>query len=608
MIVSPSNYLLFKRLFSYARHYRVRLTLGVIAGFLAGGSLFGSLNFMVGVIKPFEDKKVDDDQFGIMGTVAKNMGFSLSDGGNGSMSLQGFLFLVSFVVLCFILRAVFTYINRYCMSWVGARTVMDIRNQLFRHLQGQSLHFYSQRDTGSLISRCLNDTANIENVISSSIADCIRAPSELIGALGFIIAISITNGFYSFSFIFIIVIPLSIIPIAILGRKVRKFYHRSLERISSLVSCMHEAFTGIRIVKAFAMERREAKRFFQVNQEYNRQYIHALRAELLISPLTESISILLIFAFMVYCFFSALPAHLTIPTLAAAYFIGDPLRRLARITAQFQRSFAAAERVFDLLDTSMPLPEAKYGKKVDTLNNEIVVADVSFVYQNTPVLNRISFRIPRGKVVAVVGETGSGKSTLANLVARFYDPTNGRVLLDNTDIRDIDIVSLRRLIGVVTQETILFNQSIARNISYGSEGTGKDKIVAAAKQAYAHDFIMATDSGYDTLVGEKGIRLSGGERQRIAIARAILWNPQILILDEATSSLDTVTEQLVQQAIANLMHDRTVFVIAHRLSTIQSADTILVLDQGKLVEQGTHENLLRTNNGYYRRLYETNEE
>jgi subfamily B ATP-binding cassette protein MsbA len=367
---------------------------------------------------------------------------------------------------------------------------------------------------------------------------------------------------------------------------------------------MHEVFTGIRVVKSFHTEDAERDRFQEINNRYFKAVLSALRAEILMSPAMELTTTLLACAFIIFCYVRGFRITQIIPIGLVAIMVYKPVKHLTRIVPALQRSAAALERIFTLLDTDTRLPEAEHPVPMRSFEKGVVFDRVSFQFApgGRMILEDISFEIPRGGMVALVGETGSGKSTIANLLARFYDPTAGRVLFDGTDVRDISTVDVRRLVGVVNQETILFNESVAFNIAYGHPDATPGQIAHAAKLANAHDFIVAHPEGYDRIVGEKGFTLSGGERQRVALARAILRNPPILILDEATSALDTVTEHLVQEAIARVMENRTVLAIAHRLATVRSADLILVVDRGRIVERGTHDELYARPDGRYRRL------
>jgi subfamily B ATP-binding cassette protein MsbA len=489
------------------------------------------------------------------------------------------------------------------MHWVGGRVMVDVRNELFSNLQRQSLVFFGRSDVGELISRCTNDVNVIEQAVSGTVAQITRAPFEILAPVLFALYYSWKHGLFGAVAAILLVFPLCIIPIVVLGRHVKRHSRRALSGVSRLVSRMQETFSGIRLIKACHMEETESRRFAVMNAAYFKEVIRALRAELLMTPLMEAVGVLCACAFLVFCFARGIQFSQIATVGAAAILAYRPVRQLAKIQATLQRSNAAAERIFDLLDVDETLPEARNPVKITAFQDRVRFENVSFRYtpDAPPVLSGISFDMPRGSVIAFVGETGSGKTTVANLLARFYDVSDGVVLLDGHDVREIEIASLRALVGVVAQDTILFNDTVARNIGYGCADATPERIEEAARQANAHEFISARSEGYEFVVGEKGFRLSGGEKQRIAIARAILQNPPILILDEATSALDTVTEQMVQQAISRVMEHRTVFAIAHRLSTIRHADLICVMDRGHIVERGTHQELY-DQGGRYRDL------
>lgn len=501
------------------------------------------------------------------------------------------------------LKSVAVYINHYFMRWVGARVVRDVRDEVYANLQRQSLSYHGKADVGDLISRCTNDISLIERAVSQTIADLTRCPIEVVACVGYVVWASVQSGLVGLLPALAILFVVTVLPILFLARFIKIILRRALKQIGGLISRMQETLTGIRVVKAFHMEEAEIARFRAMNRVYFKSIIRAVRFELAVSPMMELVAIIAVCLGAVVCYQHGVTLAAIVPVAFAASSAYRPMKQLAKINVNIQRSAAAAERIFELLDLDTALPEAPNPKGVTEFNESIAFKHVSLRYSRDEpwIIDDINFELERGKMVAFVGETGSGKTTVANLAARFYDPEKGRVLLDGTDVRDIETASLRKLVGMVNQETILFNDTVANNIAYGSPEATMDDIVTAAKQANAHEFIMENPGGYERTVGEKGFVLSGGQRQRIAIARAILRNPPILILDEATSALDTVTERLVQEALTHLMENRTVFAIAHRLSTIKHADQIFLLDKGRIVERGTHDELY-AQEGRYRNL------
>ncbi|WP_176014305.1 ABC transporter ATP-binding protein [Victivallis sp. Marseille-Q1083] len=515
------------------------------------------------------------------------------------------LYMVGFV-LAWTLKNLATYINRYYTRWVGARVVADLRNEVFRSLLNQSLRFYGKMDIGHLISRCSNDTSAIESSVSSVIADATRCPIEILACVAATLVACRQYDNYTLLIILVIGMPMVILPVIILSRKIRKTYKASFAKIAEVISRMHEVFTGILVVKAYNTAEREEQRFRQINRKYFRTIVHALKLQLLMAPLMEVVAVAATLVFLLYAYRSGIKLEQLVALLAPAFLAYEPIKNLSKVIPELQKSMAAADRYFDLIDTHTALSEKADAVELQNFNDRISFQHVEFAYADHKILDDISFDIPKGSVVAVVGETGSGKTTIANLIARFYDVDRGSVTIDGVDVRDFSLASLRRHIGIVTQDAILFNDTIANNIAYGCPNASPEAIVEAAKQANAHQFIVDGHhtEGYDTEVGEKGFKLSGGEKQRVAIARAILKNPPILILDEATSALDTVTERLVQDALNRVMSNRTVFAIAHRLSTIQNADLIIVLKDGKIIERGTHAELLALD-GVYKQLHTT---
>ncbi len=640
--IKYSNY---RRLFSFALKYKGRLLVGIISGILSASSFVGLLSLMPNAFDAFKIAESEPVQTSELRTAPNQSQLSTlntqlsAEGDNSelrtpnselSSTTPGWLKnaetiaakfgirirndddtitwqalvlgLLALPIFAFV-RIISSFVNRYFMRWVGAAVVRDLRNDLFASLQKQSLKYYGNSDVGKLISSCVNDTASVEHVISSTIAEAARAPFEIIGAVIFVIFYAVGSGLGHFILVGGLLLPLCLVPVVVLGGRVRRWTKRSLEGISVLVSRMHENFTSIRVVKAFNYEKQESERFRQINQNYFRAVVKALKAEILMSPFMEIVTTILATGFITACFIFHIKLTEIIIIAVAVIAVYRPLKQLAQINAWLQRGAAALDRIFEILDVDTSLPEPANPVPKKDFTDIIRFDNVSFRFsEDGPlVVDNANFNIPHGSLIALVGETGSGKSTYANLLARFYDPTEGKVTLDGISLNEISTDDLRRLVGVVTQDAILFNDTVANNIAYGTPEATQEQIEAAAKMANAHDFIIAHPEGYDRICGDKGFLLSGGEKQRIALARAILRNPPILILDEATSALDTVTEKLVQDAIAKVMVGRTTLAIAHRLSTVRNADAIFVIDKGRIVESGTHDELF-AQNGRYRKL------
>jgi subfamily B ATP-binding cassette protein MsbA len=602
------------------------LAIGIFAGIMVGGSLaagfFGFADAARNLKKikiereykaankplPVEFKKKIEKKTSIdkIKEVATEFGIP-TENETGGLSWQLFSVLVMGFVLLWTSKAFCTYINRLFTRWVGARVVADLRKEAFDNLLNQSLKFYGKTDIGQLISRTTGDTAQIQAAIANTIADATRCPFEILACISGMIYLSVQIDDVVLPLLLFIGFPLAMIPLIIIGRKIRKVYGKSYNEVAGVVTKMHEVFTGITVVKAYHMEDKEAGKFNEINEGYFKTVVKGLKLQLIMNPLMELVAVTGVLFFFVYSYSRGVTLVELSLLLLPAILAYEPAKKLSKITTYYQRSMAAADRYFELIDTDTSVIECENPIKLSEFNDKISFNNVKFSYdENTPILKGVTFDIPKGSVVAVVGETGSGKTTIANLIARFYDIDSGALRIDGKEIAELEIASLRTLIGIVTQETILFNDTISNNIAYGCPNATKEQIIEAAKQANAHKFIVDGHhaEGYDTVVGEKGFKLSGGEKQRIAIARAILKNPPILILDEATSALDTVTEQLVQEALDNVMENRTVFAIAHRLSTIKHADLIIVLDKGEIVERGTHDELINLN-GRYKKLCDT---
>jgi subfamily B ATP-binding cassette protein MsbA len=513
------------------------------------------------------------------------------------------LFLLPFViVILFLLKGIFNYVQAYLMNFVGLRVVANLRAKLYDHLQTLSLSFFTKTSTGILISRITNDVNLIQGSVSNVITGLLKDIFTIIALLGVVFYQN-----WKLAIIALIVFPLAIIPIKEFGKRLRKFSRRSQEQMGSITTFLHETITGNRIVKAFNMEEYEKRRFAQENDRFFMTVFKRAKIRALSHPLMELIGGVGA-AFVIWVGgYSVIRGETTPGTffsfMAALFMLYNPIRDLNKVNLEIQEGLAAAARVYELLDTLPDIKDEPGALPLLPISKEIDFQNVTFKYDGEPVLRNISFQVRTGEVVAIVGMSGAGKTSLVNLLPRFYDIEEGHILFDGCDIRKVTIHSLRDQIGLVTQQTILFNDTVRNNIAYGSQGRTDQEMIEAAKAANAHDFIKRLSQGYDTLIGEQGVKLSGGERQRLSIARALLKNAPILILDEATSSLDSDSETEVQKALDRLMENRTVFVIAHRLSTIRNAHRILVLSSGELVEEGNHDELM-ARQGEYRRLHE----
>ena len=618
------------RLAKRARKYSLALVIGVFSGMMVGGTwvpLFQMLQPALVQMQAVPEvggsaiadtaavgKTVDRQKSEVMEQkpgklpgwfkevekVAKVLGISATDE-KGEMKASFFFIMLVVVPLALAFRLGTLYLNNYTLQWAGTRIVRDLRNEMFDHLQNQSLKFFGRMDVGRIMSRCNGDPGTVQTVVTHTVAEMCRAPFEILFSLGFVVYFAVKNDMVEMIALAFLGYPLALYPLLWIGKKIRVYARKGLERGAVLGSNMLENLTGIRVVKAYHTEDAEKRKYYETNQQCVKIALRGTRVALLVTPMMEAATIMLTVIFLAIFFWKGKTLSDIIPLLAPLVVAYKPLKSLAKIQSSLESGRAALTRIYSFLDMDTSLPLAKNPVAKRTFDEVVVFDHVEFSYheRDRQVVKDVSFTLKRGKTIAVVGSTGSGKTTLANLLARFYDPTGGRILLDGVDLREMEIGDLRKLIGVVTQETILFNTTIAENIAYGTPGATQEQIEAAATMANAETFIKQHPDGYQRVVGDKGFVLSGGERQRVAIARAILKNPPILILDEATSALDTVTEQQVQEAISHLMENRTVFVIAHRLSTIQNADQILVMENGRIIERGSHAELYAKGGFYY---------
>jgi subfamily B ATP-binding cassette protein MsbA len=564
-----------KRLLGYSRPYRWRLVgaVAAMAVYAAGDAAQAML------VKPIVDS-----------TLRLGSGLTL-------MAWE--------IIGVYVIKGIGSYVSSYVMVGVGQRVVMDIRNALYRHILGQSAAFFAQRTTGQLMSRIGNDVAQVQQAVSETIGDLAR---ESLTAL--VLAAWLFHIDARLTLSCLIVAPLIIYPLVRLGWRVRRTTRRSQEALEHLSHLSVEAFTGHRIVKAFGTEAHESDKFGRAAYSLFRTNMKVTAALSSLPPLMELIGGVGMAIALIYGARQVSTQQMTegafFSFMAALLLMYGPAKKLSRVNANLQQTIAASERIFEMLDTHTEVKERAGAPAMRPFQSVIEFHDVSFGYDDghTHILKDVTLNVRAGQMVAIVGRSGAGKTTMVNLLPRFYDVTGGAILVDGVDVRDMTLKSLREQIGIVTQETVLFDDTIANNIAYGSPQSSPHAIEAAARAANAHEFVSALPQGYATMIGERGQRLSGGQRQRIAIARALLKNAPILVLDEATSALDSESEQLVQAALTNLMMNRTSFVIAHRLSTIRRADAIVVLDHGRIAEIGRHDELLARPEGTYATLYQ----
>ncbi|NLI45632.1 MAG: ABC transporter ATP-binding protein [Acidobacteria bacterium] len=511
------------------------------------------------------------------------------------------------ILILTFLKCVCLYFADYATIYTGQKIIQHVRNDLFDHIVRQSTLFFARHSTGKLTSRIVNDVDKIQETVSRSLADFAR---QVLTMVAFVVLLFYIDPYLAGATL--VVGPVVAGITSFLGRRIKGYGWHSQEHMAEMTNMLQETMSGHRVVQGFGMEAGESLRFRRMTDGLLRFNLKAGRIVSINPPLMELIGVLIFVPFLVYAHFRIQAGALTVGAFAvfltSLVRLYDPVRRISRMHLGFQQTFASVDRIFEVLEEDERVAERSDAAELPPMRRDIVFDHVSFHYERpgdepVPVLEAIDLRVPRGEVLAIVGSSGAGKSTLANLIPRFFDPTGGAIRIDGVDLRDVRLDSLRRQIAIVTQETFLFNDTVRNNLSYGSGDVSADRLEAAARAALAHDFIVKMPQGYDTIIGERGARLSGGERQRLAIARALLRDAPLLVLDEATSSLDSESESLVQQALANLMQNRTTFVIAHRLSTVRNAGRIIVLDRGRIVETGTHDELLALG-AVYKKLHD----
>ena len=581
---------IYRRMFPFVSPYLPRLLLGLICGILYGGSTFGLiivLRFALGGL--IGEEFSGDNPFSLMSTPE----------GNAS-ELELFRIICTLFLLpgVAVIQGSVSFAGRYFVEWSGSRVITDLRQALYAHMHALPIQFFTGSRVGELMTRISSDTGLLMALVTNVIGDLMKDPFTLIGCIAAMFYLD-----WQLTLIILVVFPFCLVPIALFGKRIRLASKVGQVQMGDMFSLAQEGLTGAMVVKAFQREQDEVNRFGYANLQVFKQSMRQLRARAITEPILFLLISVGLAGVLYYAFVNDISLALIVSFFAATAQMYKPFKKLSQIHLRFQTAAPGAERVFEILDREIEITDDPQAVELRLPIQTIELNGVSFGYDDKLVLDDIDLKVESGKCVAFVGSSGAGKSSLVNLVPRFYDVLNGSVKINDQDVRSLKVESLRSHIGIVTQDTILFNRTVAENIAYGVPSASIDDVVDAAKRANADSFIQKMELGYDTIIGERGSRLSGGMAQRITIARALLKNPPILILDEATSALDTESERLVQRALDELMKDRTVLVIAHRLSTIANADHIVVLEQGQIIEQGTHEYLLKQN-GKYRYFYE----
>ena len=580
----------YRRLYSYAGPYKKRFALGLAFG-TAYGLLTSAMPVIVFRVSNFVfHGAAPNPKTAILHPEILNVG----------PKIDSFVWVCLLIPLVMTVRSVCSYANAYYMAWVSNRVVNDIRNKLFTKVMGHSMDFFNRMQSGYLMSRIQNDARNMQQALASVSSDVFKQPITIIGAIIVLLWMD-----WKFTVVSLILFPLCILPIRYFGRRARSAVQREQKGGVLMTVTMQESFTGIRVIKSFAREEQQEKLFRRGAQQSFAQTMRVVKAQEAVGPVVEIIASIGVGLALWYVYAANLSAARFFGLISGIFIIYEPIKTLSKLHIVMQRSLGATTQIFAILDSTPVIQDAPNAIELVSSKGQIDFDDVTFRYSTgvTDAVRNFNLRIEPGKTYALVGASGAGKSTILSLILRLYDPTAGAVKIDGHDLRSLTQKSLREQIGLVSQETFLFHDTIFKNIQFGRLNASTEEIYAAAKTASAHEFILAQPDGYETVVGDKGCLISGGQQQRLAIARALLKNAPILLLDEATSSLDTESEKQIQKALEKLSAGRTVIAIAHRLSTILSADQIVVLENGNIKEIGTHAELLEKS-GYYRRLYD----
>ena len=583
MLIGP-----YRDLFPFLKPHLGRFILALVFG-----AVFGVISGLLPLVLNHVNSQVFPQ--------GKNKAEMLSDAVNGTgTGINSVLLVCSLIPFIFVLRSFCDYLNSYYMAWVALRVLADIRQKLYTHILGQSLEFFNRERSGTLISRVANDTQMAQIALTTISSDLIKQPLTVISAFAVLIHLD-----WKFTVVSVFLFPVCIVPIVYFGKKVRRQGKLEEQKIGSMMSVLQESFAGIRVIKAFARERRESEQFGALSLEQFKSGIRVRKAIEIVSPLVEAVTAIGVGLALFYVWSTHLSAAKFLALLAGIFMLYDPIKKLSRIHLVMQQCFNATNNIFEIMNREPVIKDRPEAVEITGSNGDIRIENVTFRYRPglPAAVHDLSLHIEPGKYYALVGSSGAGKSTILSLLLRFYEPEAGVIRLDGRDINTIKQTSLREQIGMVSQETFLFHDSILNNIRYGRLNASREEVIEAAKRAYAHDFITHQPNGYETVIGDKGCLLSGGQQQRVSIARALLKNAPVLLLDEAMSALDSEAEREIQAALDRLSEGRTVIAIAHRLSTVLKADQIVVMDRGEIREIGTHRELLESST-IYRKLYD----